>query len=304
MRYQNTLKNEVLLRGIGLHTGRNISMRLKPAPRDSGIVLVRTDKKNVEINVGVNSVADTTFATTLAFNGARVGTVEHLLSALAGLNIDNLCVEIDGPEIPIMDGSALYFARAIIDAGIARQGKRVTCIRILKPIVLTEGQCQIAAIPYEGTKISCSVNYNHPLFEEQKLSIDVTGANFMNEIAPARTFGFLRDVRMLRAKGLAKGGSLDNAIVVGENGVLNKGELRFKDEFVRHKILDTIGDFSLLGYPIYGHIIAQRPGHSLNIKFLRKFLLSAGSWEIISDAVPVESACNESMTARSLATQV
>ena len=297
MRYQNTFKSEVLIRGIGLHSGRTINMRLKPAPRDTGIVFVRKDKKSVEVNASVNSVADTTFATNLAFDGARVGTVEHLLSALAGLNIDNLCVELDGPEVPIMDGSALYFTHKILEVGIARQAKKVSCIRILKPIVITEGHCQIAVVPYEGTKISCSVNYNHPLFEEQKLSIDVTGTNFIKEIAPARTFGFLRDVRMLRLNGLAKGGSLDNAIVVGENGVLNKGELRFKDEFVRHKILDTIGDFSLLGYPVYGHIIAHRPGHSLNVKFLRKLLLSADSWEIISDPVMMESP-------RSIATQV
>lgn len=297
MRYQNTFKSEVLIRGIGLHSGRTINMRLKPAPRDTGIVFVRKDKKSVEVSASVNSVADTTFATNLAFDGARVGTVEHLLSALAGLNIDNLCVELDGPEVPIMDGSALYFTHKILEVGIAKQAKKVSCIRILKPIVITEGHCQIAVVPYEGTKISCSVNYNHPLFEEQKLSIDVTGTNFIKEIAPARTFGFLRDVRMLRLNGLAKGGSLDNAIVVGENGVLNKGELRFKDEFVRHKILDTIGDFSLLGYPVYGHIIAHRPGHSLNVKFLRKLLLSADSWEIISDPVMMESP-------RSIATQV
>jgi len=297
MRYQNTFKSEVLIRGIGLHSGRTINMRLKPAPRDTGIVFVRKDKKSVEVNASVNSVADTTFATNLAFDGARVGTVEHLLSALAGLNIDNLRVELDGPEVPIMDGSALYFTHKILEVGIARQAKKVSCIRILKPIVITEGHCQIAVVPYEGTKISCSVNYNHPLFEEQKLSIDVTGINFIKEIAPARTFGFLRDVRMLRLNGLAKGGSLDNAIVVGENGVLNKGELRFKDEFVRHKILDIIGDFSLLGYPVYGHIIAHRPGHSLNVKFLRKLLLSADSWEIISDPVMMESS-------RSIATQV
>ncbi len=297
MRYQNTFKSEVLIRGIGLHSARTINMRLKPAPRDTGIVFVRKDKKSVEVNASVNSVADTTFATNLAFDGARVGTVEHLLSALAGLNIDNLCVELDGPEVPIMDGSALYFTHKILEVGIARQAKKVSCIRILKPIVITEGHCQIAVVPYEGTKISCSVNYNHPLFEEQKLSIDVTGTNFIKEIAPARTFGFLRDVRMLRLNGFAKGGSLDNAIVVGENGVLNKGELRFKDEFVRHKILDIIGDFSLLGYPVYGHIIAHRPGHSLNVKFLRKLLLSADSWEIISDPVMMESS-------RSIATQV
>lgn len=282
MRYQNTIKKEVLIKGVGLHTGRHINMRLRPAPRNSGISFIRTDRGNVEIKASLNYVSDTTFATNLAFNGVRIGTVEHLLAALAGLNIDNLCIELDGPEVPIMDGSAFYFIAKILEAGIARQAVRVPCIRILKPVIITEGFSQIAIVPYEGTKISCSVNYNHPLFEEQKLSLDITGTNFIKEIASARTFGFLRDVRMLRAKGLAKGGSLNNAILVGENGVLNKGELRFKDEFVRHKILDTIGDISLLGYVIYGHIIAQRPGHSLNIKFLRKLLMSNDSWEIIS----------------------
>jgi len=282
MRHQNTFKNEVFIKGTGLHTGREVNMRLKPAPRNTGIMFIRTDKGGAGIKAGVGSVADTTFATNLAFNGARVGTVEHLLSALAALNVDNLYIELDGPEVPIMDGSAFYFTQKILDAGIARQAERISCIRILKSIMVKEGPCQIAVVPYEGTKISCSVNYNHPLFEEQRFSLDITGINFIREIAPARTFGFLRDVRMLLSKGLAKGGSLDNAIVVGENGVLNKGELRFKNEFVRHKILDTVGDFSLLGRPIYGHIIANRAGHSLNIKLLRKILLFTDSWEIIS----------------------
>jgi UDP-3-O-[3-hydroxymyristoyl] N-acetylglucosamine deacetylase len=290
MRYQNTLKEEILIRGVGLHTGRVINMRLKPAPRDAGITFIRTDRENVEIKAGLEFVADTTFATNLAFDGVRVGTVEHLLSALAGLNIDNLYVELDGPEVPIMDGSAFYFTHKILKAGIiARQAKRVSCIRILKPIAVMEGSRQIAIIPYEGTRITCSVHYNHSSFGEQKFSLDITEANFVKEIAPARTFGFLRDVRMLRSRGLAKGGSLDNAIVVGENGVLNKGELRFKNEFVRHKILDTLGDISLLGRPIYGHIIANRTGHNLNIKLLRKILSFTDSWEIISAPLKAES---------------
>ncbi|MCK5511386.1 MAG: UDP-3-O-acyl-N-acetylglucosamine deacetylase [Thermodesulfovibrionia bacterium] len=289
MRYKNTIENEILIKGVGLHTGRHITMKLKPAPRNTGVIFVRTDIGNVEIKASVNSVADTTFATNLAFDGVRVGTVEHILSALAGLNIDNLYIEIDGPEVPIIDGSSFYFTQRIFEAGIAKQAERISCIRILSPIVIKEGPCQIAVIPYEGSKITCSVNYNHPLFAEQRLSVDITETNFMKEIAPARTFGFLRDVRMLRSKGLAKGGSLDNAIVVGESGVLNKGELRFRDEFVRHKILDAIGDISLLEYPLYGHIIAQRPGHSLNIKFLRKILLSSDSWDFISAPVMMHS---------------
>lgn len=289
MRYQNTLKNEVLVKGVGLHTGRVINMRLKPAPRDTGVIFIRTDKGNVEIKANVNFVVDTTFATNLAFDGVRVGTVEHLLSSLAGLNIDNLYVELDGPEVPIMDGSAVHFIQKMLEAGIAKQAKRVSCLRILKPIVVMDGPRQIAITPYEGTKITCCVHYNHPLFREQRLSLDITGTNFIREIAPARTFGFLRDVRMLRSKGLARGGSLDNAIVVGENGIINKGELRFKDEFVRHKILDTIGDISLLGRPLYGHIVANRPGHSLNIKLLRKILSFTDSWEIMTTtSSPVE----------------
>lgn len=293
MRYQSTLKREVLLKGVGLHTGRAINMRLKPAPRDTGIIFIRTDKGDVEIKANVNFVSDTTFATTLASDGVKIGTVEHILSALTGLNIDNLYIEIDGPEVPIMDGSAIYFTMKALEAGIAKQAKKISCIRILKPVMISEGPCQIAVMPYEGTKITCSVNYNHPSFREQKLSIDITGTNFISQIAPARTFGFLRDVKLLRSMGLAKGGSLDNAIVVGENGVLNKGELRFRDEFVRHKILDALGDISLLGRPLFGHVIANRPGHSLNIKFIRKLLSFTDSWEMVSfpfEAAPVHEA--------------
>lgn len=295
MRYQNTLKDEVLIRGVGLHTGRVINMRLKPAPEDTGLFFIRTDRRNVQIKAGVEFVSDTTFATSLAFDGVKVGTVEHLLATLAGLNIDNLYIELDGPEVPIMDGSAFYFTRKILENSmIARQAKAVSCIRVLKPVVVTEGPCQIAVIPYEGIKITCSVNYNHPLFGgdqggDQKFSIDVTEDSFVKEIAPARTFGFLKDIKMLRSMGLVRGGSLSNAILVGENGVLNKGELRFENEFVRHKILDILGDIALLGRPIYGHIISMKTGHSQNIKLLKKILSLKDSWEIISAPLEAQS---------------
>ncbi len=285
MRLQNTLKREITTKGKGLHTGRDIEMRLRPAPGDAGIIFIRTDKGGIEIKASVSSVADTAFATTLASNGVKIGTVEHLLSAFAGLNIDNVYVELDGPEVPIMDGSALPFVSMIIEAGLAKQAKTVSCIRILEPKMVTEGPCQIAVAPYEGTRITYRVHYTHPAFGEQKMGIDITGSNFIDELAPARTFGFLRDVEMLRARGLAKGGSLENAIVVGEDEVINKGKLRFEDEFVRHKILDAVGDFSLLGLPIYGHIIANKSGHTLNIKLLKKILLSRDSWEIVSESV-------------------
>ncbi|HDK17564.1 MAG TPA: UDP-3-O-acyl-N-acetylglucosamine deacetylase [Nitrospirae bacterium] len=283
MRYQNTIKEEVHISGVGLHSGRAINMRLKPAPRDAGISFIRTDRGNVRIRARIENVADTTFATNLAYDGIKVGTVEHLLSALAGLKIDNLYVELDGPEVPIMDGSASCFTRKILDEGmIARQAKRVSCMRILKPVVVMEGPCQIAVVPYEGTRITFSVNYNHPSFGEQKFSLDISEADFIKEIAPAKTFGFLKDVKMLRSRGLARGGSLDNAIVVGESGILNEKGLRFKNEVVRHKLLDALGDISLLGRPIYAHVIANRAGHTLNIKLLRKILKLTDAWEIVS----------------------
>mgnify|MGYP000663427247 CR=1 FL=1 len=282
MRYQHTLKREVVIKGVGLHTGAETNIRLIPAARDTGIVFVRTDKGNAKIKACVSSVTDTTFATNLASNGVTVRTVEHILSALSALNIDNLYVEIDGSEVPIMDGSAFVFTQKILEAGIAKQSKRVSCLRIIKPVAIIEEPCQIAVTPYDGMRITYRIHYDHPAFREQHMSIDITGENFIKELAPARTFGFLRDIGFLRDKGLARGSSPDNTLVLGRNGVINKGKLRFKDELVRHKILDAIGDISLLGLPIYGHIIANRSGHALNIKFLKKLLSHRDSWEIIS----------------------
>lgn len=290
MRLQNTIKNEILVTGLGLHTGRVINMKLMPAPRDTGVVFIRIDKGNIRIKANVCFVSDTTFATTLASEGVKVGTIEHLLAALAGLHIDNVFVEIDGPEVPIMDGSSLPFISKILEAGIAKQAKTVSVIRILEPLAVSEGPCQIAVTPYEGTRITYRVFYTHPAFGEQKMGIDITSMNFINELAPARTFGFLRDVEMLKSMGLARGGSLENAIVLGDKEVINDGQLRFKDEFVRHKILDAVGDISLIGLPIYGHIIANKSGHTLHVKLIRKILLNRHAWEIASEPVVTTSA--------------
>lgn len=284
MRLQNTLKDEILITGLGLHTGSIINMNIKPAPRDTGIVFIRTDKRDAMIKADIKFVADTTLATTLANDGIKVGTVEHLLAAFSGLNIDNAYVELDGPEVPILDGSALHFVSRMLETGIAKQSKVVSYIRILEPVVVTDGTSEIAITPYNGTRVTYRLFYTHPAFGEQKLGIDITTMKFVNALAPARTFGFLRDVEMLRSKGLAKGGSLDNAIVLGDKEVINGESLRFKDEFVRHKILDAIGDLSLIGLPIYGHIIANKSGHTLHINLLRKLLLCRDSWEIISPA--------------------
>jgi len=290
MRLQNTIKDDIFISGLGLHTGRNINMRLRPAPSDSGVVFIRTDKGNIRIKASVSSVSDTTFATTLSSEGVRIGTVEHLLAAFSGLNIDNVYVEIDGPEVPIMDGSSSHFVSRIMERGISKQANAMSYIRILHPIVVMEGHSQIAVTPYDGTRITYRLFYAHPAFGEQKMGVDITTMNFINELAPARTFGFLRDVEMLKSRGLAQGGSLDNAIVLGEKEVLNGSKLRFKDEFVRHKILDAVGDISLIGLPIYGHIIANKSGHTLHIRLLKKILLLRDSWEIVTPTAVTSSA--------------
>jgi UDP-3-O-[3-hydroxymyristoyl] N-acetylglucosamine deacetylase len=285
MRLQNTLKEDIFIRGLGLHTGRLINMCLRPAPHDTGVVFIRTDKGHINIKASLSAVSDTTFATTLSSDGVKVGTVEHLLAAFAGLSIDNVYVELDGPEVPILDGSALPIVSSLMEAGIAKQAKSVSWIRILEPVVVAEGASQIAITPYDGMRITYRLFYTHPAFGEQKMGMDITEMNFVNELAPARTFGFLRDVEMLKSKGLAKGGSLDNAIVLGDREIINGGSLRFKNEFVRHKILDAVGDLSLIGLPICGHIIANKSGHTLHVKLLKKLLLNRDAWEIVSPAV-------------------
>ncbi|MEW6213953.1 MAG: UDP-3-O-acyl-N-acetylglucosamine deacetylase, partial [Nitrospirota bacterium] len=246
MRLQRTLKREVSFEGVGLHTGRYSKVRLKPAPRDTGIIFIRADK-DITIKASVGSVTDTAFSTTLGYNGVKIRTVEHLLAALSGIGIDNLIVEVNGPEIPILDGSSIELINIILKGGIAKQGKKRPYILIKKPIVLADGHAEIFALPHNGRRITYRIHFNHHLLGEQKLSLELTEENFKIKIAPARTFGFLKDVEYLMTNGFARGGSFDNTIILGEDGILNSSGLRFKDEFVRHKILDLIGDFSLSG---------------------------------------------------------
>jgi UDP-3-O-[3-hydroxymyristoyl] N-acetylglucosamine deacetylase len=282
MRLQRTLKQEASFEGIGLHTGRYTKVRLKPAPRDTGIIFTRIDK-NIALRTSMGSVSDTAFSTTLGYDGAKIRTVEHILAALSGLGIDNLIVEVNGPEIPILDGSSIELISLILNSGIAKQGKKRPFLRITKPVFFADGQAEIAALPHNGRYITYRIHFNHHLLGEQKLSLEITEESFVKEIAPARTFGFLKDVEYLKANGFAKGGSLENAIILGSDGILNSSGLRFKDEFVRHKMLDLIGDFSLIGFPIYGHIIANKSGHTANLKFLKKLLSYQNCWEIVSE---------------------
>jgi len=282
MRLQRTLKKEIVFEGIGLHTGRYSKVSLKPAQRDTGILFARTDK-NVAIKASVDSVIDTAFSTNLGYDGVKIRTVEHILAALSGLGIDNLIVEINGPEIPILDGSSIELISLILSSGIAKQGKKMPYIMITNPVVFSDGHAEIAALPYNGRRITYRIHFNHNLLGEQKLSLEITEGSFVKEIAPARTFGFLKDVEHLRSNGFAQGGSFENAVILGRDGVLNSSGLRFKDEFVRHKILDLIGDFSLIGFPIYGHIVANKSGHTTNLKFLKKLLSYMDCWKIVSE---------------------
>ncbi len=284
MRLQRTISTEVIFEGVGLHTGRHVKVKLCPAPSDTGIIFYRTDR-GIAIKADVFSVVETAFATTLGFDGIRVRTVEHLLSALAGLGIDNLFVEIDGPEIPILDGSSTLLSGIILEAGITKQNRNKPFLKIKKPVVYEGTHSKIIALPHKGYRISYYIQFNHRLLSKQELTIEIDEKSFIRDIAPARTFGFLRDVEKLRKNGLAKGGSLDNAIIVGDDGIINSEGLRFSDEFVRHKILDSIGDFLLIGYPIEGHIILEKAGHTSNINFLKKLLSSPDSFTIVSDAI-------------------
>jgi UDP-3-O-[3-hydroxymyristoyl] N-acetylglucosamine deacetylase len=278
MRFQRTIKNAIPCEGIGLHSGKAVKMKIKPAPVDSGVVFSRIDLGGCKIKAVAINTSATNYATTLCRNGATIKTVEHLLAAFAGLNIDNAFVELDAEEVPIMDGSAGPFIRLIADAGIHTQEKIQALIKIIKPVFVREGNKQIAIWPAEVPSISYFIDFNHPMLKEQSLQYLPSEEEFLREVAHARTFGFLSDVKTLQANGLAKGASLDNAVALAEDSVLNKEGLRYKDEFVRHKILDLIGDFSLAGMPIIGHIMAHKSGHALNAQMVSKLLHNTQSW--------------------------
>ncbi|MBF0320318.1 MAG: UDP-3-O-[3-hydroxymyristoyl] N-acetylglucosamine deacetylase [Nitrospirae bacterium] len=284
MRSQKTIKDRIHFEGVGLHTGAYCKVTLHPAPVDTGVVFYRPCKKS-SLPANINTVLDTTYATTIGNDRMKVRTIEHLLAVLSALGVGNLTIEVDGPEIPILDGSALEIANLIMDTGIRKQKKAMPYIKILQPIVLEDNHGKVAAYPYDGRKITFRLFFKNHFLGEQLLSFDLGRGSFINEIAPARTFGFLKDVEYLRANGLAKGGSLDNALIFSETSVINTSGLRFKDECVRHKILDSIGDFSLIGLPIEGHIVADKSGHTMNIKFLNKLLACSDSWEVVSDQV-------------------
>ncbi len=286
IRPQRTLSNSISCEGIGLHSGRQVRMTLKPAPAGTGIVFIRRDRGNARVDAVAANIAATSYATTLSQNGISVQTVEHLLAAFAGLNIDNVYVEIDTGEVPVMDGSARPFAKIIIEAGIENQEKLQPVIKVIRPVIVRNGNKQIAVWPAESTSVSCFIDFDHSLLKEQGLLYQPSEAAFLREVSGARTFGFLSDVKALQANGLARGASLENAVALDEDSVVNEEGLRYKDEFVRHKILDLIGDLSLAGMPIIGHIVAHKSGHSLNSQMVNKLLNSTRNWIAIGSFEP------------------
>ncbi len=283
---QRTLREKVSVSGIGVHTGNLITIEVLPAPEDTGITFIRTDvPKSAELRAHVDNVVDTTLATTLACgtNGSRVSvsTVEHLLAACQGLGIDNARVLINGPEVPIMDGSAAPFIAIFKNAGIEAQRKPKRYLAIKKEVRIAEGGKEFRIAPANKFKITCSVDYDHPLIPPMPFTFELSERSFERDISRARTFGFLKDVEALRARGLARGGSLDNAVVIDEYHVMNPEGLRYPDEFVRHKILDVIGDLSLFGIPVLGRVHVKCPGHALNSQLVRKVLSDPRAYEII-----------------------
>lgn len=283
---QRTLRRPISCVGIGLHSGNKVQLSLKPAAADSGIRFRRTDLGNLEVPATVNHLAGIQLATGLARNEVSVETVEHLMSALVSLGIDNVVIELNSPEVPIMDGSAAPFVYLIQEAGVKTLAQPRKYLKIVRPISLSRGDKRIALYPSEQFKVTYSISFDHPLLRHQARTIHISEHSFIEEIAPARTFTFLKDVEMLRQNGLALGGSLDNAIVLGETGVLNNA-LRFEDEFVRHKILDAVGDLALVGYPVIGHLVAHRAGHALHTEFAARVLEERDAWQLVDSSQDV-----------------
>lgn len=282
---QRTLKNVIRATGVGLHSGEMVYLTLRPAAPNSGIIFRRVDLDPVvEIEAKAENVGETALSTTLTQHGQRVSTVEHLLSAFAGLGIDNAYIDLNAAEVPIMDGSAGPFVFLVQSAGIEEQAVPKQFIRIKKPVLLEDEDKWAKFEPFEGFKVSFTIDFEHPAFtgRPQQVDVDFSSTSFVREVSRARTFGFMKDIEKLREMNLALGGSMDNAIVVDDFRVLNEDGLRYEDEFVRHKVLDAIGDLYLLGHSLIGAFSGHKSGHELNNRLLRKLLAQEDAWELVS----------------------
>lgn len=286
MQYQNTIGRPVETEGVGLHTAVRGHLRLAPAPADTGIVFRRTDLDNFEIEADGRWLARVSYATSLMKKGVLLSTVEHVLAALYACGIDNVYIELDALEIPILDGSSLPFIQMIGDAGIRRLRRRRRYLKLREPVKIVDGDRHIAAYPADNFRVRYMIDFPHPLVGREEIEIDVDAETFSRELAPARTFGFLEDVSRLRSMDLIRGGSLDNAIVLTRDGLLS-GDLRFPDEFARHKALDLIGDLALVGRPLLAHVVAHKGGHALHTALVTRLLRDRSlTKEITTEQVP------------------
>jgi UDP-3-O-[3-hydroxymyristoyl] N-acetylglucosamine deacetylase len=282
MYLQRTLRGEIECKSNGLHSGRKVSMKIRPADVDEGIVFIRTDLPGSHrVRAEIGNVCDTTLATTIGNNGSAVSTIEHLMSAFSGMGIDNAIVEVNAPEVPIMDGSALPFVRMLKTVGTRIQGKCKKLLVINEAVSIEDGVGAAMLLPASEFKITYKIDFDHPAIGQQTYHMIFSDTHYEEEICAARTFGFLKDVETLQARGLALGGSLQNAVVLNEKKIINKEGLRCPNEFVKHKILDAIGDLSLLGMPIIGHFIAYKSGHRLNNQLLQEVLARPQSWSLV-----------------------
>ena len=281
---QRTLSSKIRASGVSLHTGKKISLTLNPAPTNSGIVFKRTDIKSAPIKASLENVFDTRLSTSLSNDEIKISTVEHLLSALAGIGIDNAVIELDGPEVPIMDGSARPFVFMIQSAGIQEQSAAKRFIKIKKTIEVKQGEKWAKIEPFDGFKVAFTIDFDHPAFREtsQSSEIDFSSVSYLSQVSRARTFGFAKDIELLRKNNLALGGSVNNAIVIDDYKVVNEEGVRFQDEFVKHKILDAIGDLYLLGHGLIGSFSAYKSGHHLNNLLLRELINNVHAWEEVT----------------------
>ena len=297
---QRTLKNSIKATGVGLHTGDKVLLNLRPAAPNTGIVFRRTDLDPVvEIEARADHVGDTSLSTTLLKGDVRVSTVEHLLSAFAGLGVDNAYVDVSAAEVPIMDGSAGPFVFLIQSAGIEEQNAPKKFIRIKRPITVEDDDKVASFLPFDGFKVSFTIDFDHPVFRDRTAhaEVDFSTTSFVKEVSRARTFGFMHEIEYLRSKGLARGGSVDNAIVVDEYRILNQDGLRYDDEFVKHKVLDAIGDLYLLGHSLIGEFRAHKSGHALNNASLRALIAQTDAWEMVTFEDEAESPISYALNA-------
>ncbi|WP_308447317.1 UDP-3-O-acyl-N-acetylglucosamine deacetylase [Parachitinimonas caeni] len=287
--HQRTLKSAIRAVGVGLHSGEKVVLKLSPAAADTGIVFRRSDlPEPVEFRVGPELVNDTRLSSTLVKDGVRVATIEHLMSAFAGLGIDNIRVDVDASEMPIMDGSAAPFIYLLQQAGIEEQRPLKRFIRVKRPIEVQDGDKWVRLLPHDGYKVTLTIEFNHPAFRKsaQQVALDFANTSYIKEVARARTFGFIHEVEYMRLNGLGRGGSMENAIVLDEYRVLNSDGLRFEDEFVRHKVLDAIGDLYIIGHPLIGAFEGFKSGHAMNNRLLRALLAEQDAWEFVTFSRP------------------